>query len=697
MRRWPRLHHLALATALAVSGCSDAPRKLLLYQDPTAPLEARVESALAQMTLEEKVEQMHGDLAAAGKGQSATPDNRRLGIPGFRMVDGMRGVGVAAGKATTFPVGSARGATFDPTLEELVGQAIGVEARARGYNVLLAPTMNLLRHPRWGRAQETYGEDSFHVGAMAEAFVRGAQREVIASAKHFALNSIEDTRLTVSVNVDERTLREVYLPHFERVVRAGVGSVMAAYNQVNGVYCAQNTHLLADVLHGAWGFDGFVVSDWVLAMHDTVASALAGLDLEMPVPIYYGTALVDAVRAGRVPTTVIDDAVRRILRQKLRFGLVDGRPAIDLAFMVESPEHTGLARRVAEEGLVLLTNQADTLPLDLTTTRRLAVVGSLATQVSLGDTGSSATASSRAVTPLAGIQARAAGVVATLDLGRDVLTADDEVALAMADAAVVVVGLTAQDEGEAMIGAGDRKSLTLSPAHEALVLRVAALVPRTIVVLEGSGPVLVESFVDQVSALLWASYAGVEGGTAVAHVLFGDVNPSGKLPATWPRGESQLPPFVNDRPEVTYDLLHGYRFVDASGADPRFPFGFGRSYTTFSLHDLSLGSSTASADGSLHVTVGVTNTGTREGAEVVQAYVAYPGSGVTRAPRELKGFARVSLAPGETQIVGLDIAMQDLAYWDVTAGAFVVEALTYELAVGTSARELPLRATFSVP
>lgn len=684
---------LALAT-LFVTGCSS--RRAELYQDPTAPLEARVESALALMTLDEKLEQMHGDLAIARRGLSGTADNTRLGIPGFIMVDGMRGLGVAMGKATTFPVGAARGATFDPELEELVGQAIGAEARARGANVLLAPTMNLLRHPRWGRAQETYGEDPWHVGLMAEAFVRGAQREVIASAKHFALNSIEDTRLTVSVGADERTLRELYLPHFERVVMAGVGSVMAAYNQVNGSYCAESTHLLGDILRGAWGFDGFVVSDWVFAMHDTTASAVAGLDLEMPVPVYYGQALTDAVHAGRVTVAVIDDAVRRILRQKLRFGLLDGRPALAPQAVGESAAHTALARRVAEESIVLLANLDGTLPLDAATTRRLAVVGALASQVNLGDHGSSDTTSSQPVTPLAGLQARTAGALELVDLGRDVLTPDDLAALASADAAVVVVGLTAADESEAMTGTGDRESLALAPAHEALVAQVAAVVPKTIVVVEGSGPVLVESFVDEIGALLTVFYPGVEGGTALAAVLFGDVDPSGRLPFTWPRAESQLPPFVNDQPVVTYDLLHGYRYVDAQGGDPRFPFGFGASYTTFSLHDLRLDAATLAPDGTLHLSVAVTNTGARAGADVVQAYVAYPGSRVTRAPRELKAFARVSLAPGETKTLDLDINARDLAYWDVATGAFVVEPLTYEVAVGHSSRDLPLWTSFEV-
>ncbi len=683
----------ALCTAAA---CGNArPNAAGVYADPNAPLEARVESALSLMTLEEKVAQMHGVQVADDKGLSFTPDDARLGIPGFRMVDGMRGVGVRTGVATTFPVGSARGATFDADLERRVGEAIGSEARARGANVLLAPTINLLRHPRWGRAQETYGEDSFHIGVMAAGFVRGAQDHVIASAKHFALNSIEDTRFSVDVQVEERTLREVYLPHFKRAVDAGVGSIMSAYNLVNGAYCGENRHLLSDILDGDWAFDGFVESDWVFGTRSTVPSALAGLDIEMPVAIYYGQPLVDAVGSGSVPMSVVDGAVRRILRAKFRFGIFDGKAPLDPATVVESAEHTALAREAEEKAIVLLKNDRAVLPLDRATPR-IAVVGQLANVANIGDTGSSATTSSYVVTPLAGLRQHASPG-AIVDLSRDALTADDMAAIAAADVAVVVVGLTSADEGEAILGTGgDRKGLGLSAAHEQLVADVASRNARTIVVLEGSGAILVETFVDQVSALLLAWYPGMEGGNAIAEVLFGDVNPSGKLPVTFPRSEEQLPAFVNDKDAVTYGFLHGYRYVDGMYEDPRYPFGHGLSYTTFAFGNLVLDRSTATSGGRVRVSVDVTNTGARAGDEVVQLYVSYPGSQVERAVRELKGFQRVSLQPGETKAVGMDLEVRDLAYWDAGTSSFVVEPLTYTVSVGDSSRDLPLAASFSV-
>jgi len=681
------------AALVAACGAAEDPAARV-YRDPGAPIDSRVEALLSSMTLEEKVDQMHGSSLAPVAGLSDTPANARLGIPGFRMVDGMRGVGRATGNATTFPVGAARGATFDRDLEARVGEAIGAEALARGANVLLAPTMNLLRHPRWGRAQETYGEDGFHVGEMAVAFVGGVQAHVLASAKHFALYSIEDDRFTVDVQADERTLREVYLPHFRRVVAAGVGSVMSAYNQVNGAYCSENRHLLGDVLEGEWGFDGFVESDWVFGTHDTVSSALAGLDVEMPAAHYYGAPLAQAVGSGAVPLSVVDEAVRRILRAKFRSGIYDGKAPLDPAVVVESAAHTALARQVEREAIVLLKNDG-LLPLSRAATT-IAVVGALAATPNTGDTGSSATQSSYVVTPLSGIAA-AAAPAPVLAVPTDTPSATDLAAIAACDAAVVVVGLTAADEGEALVGAGDRKDLLLSAAHEQLVAAVASANPNTVVVLEGSGALVVEGFADQVRGLVLAWYPGQEGGHALADVLFGDANPSGRLPVSFPRSEGQLPPFVNDQPTVVYGFLHGYRYLDAEGEDPRFPFGFGLSYTTFSFANLALDQAVVPKDGRVHVSVEVTNTGAVAGDEVVQVYVSYPGSAVARPVRELKGFERVSLAPGETKTVGLDIAVADLAYWDSSSGAFVVEPIAYLVSAGGSSRDLPVSATFSVP
>ncbi|HEY8516925.1 MAG TPA: glycoside hydrolase family 3 C-terminal domain-containing protein [Candidatus Binatia bacterium] len=662
------------------------------FRDPARPVEERVEDLLRRMTLEEKIEQMSGLQMEAIDGLYHTPANERLGIPGFRMVDGPRGV--RAGETTAFPVGMARGATFDPDLERRVGEAIGVETLARGGNVILAPVVNLLRHPRWGRAQETYGEDTHHVGVMGAAFVEGAQRHVVASVKHYAVNSIENNRFTVSANLSERTLREVYLPHFHRVVRAGVGSMMAAYNRVNGVWCAEHELLLRRILKEEWGYDGFVESDWIFGMHDTVGSVRAGLDIEMPCAKVYGERLRQAVESGAVSEALIDDAVRRILRIMFRFDIYDGPLPLDPT-IVACAEHTALAREVARKSIVLLKNDGALLPIDRTQTRRIALVGALADEKNLGDRGSSYVSPPYAVTPRAAFEERAHGF--TLDVvATDTPTAEDLARIAQADVAIVVAGLTYEDEGEGQVAAGDRTRLELSDEHERLILDVARANPRTVVVLEGGSAIVVERWIDQVPAVLMAWYPGMEGGHAIAEVLLGEVAPSGRLPITFPRSEDQLPPWANDRDEVEYGFLHGYRLLDAAGEEPRFPFGFGLSYTTFAYRSLTLESDAIAPDGVLRAHVEVANTGAVAADEVVQLYVGAQGSRVERAPRDLRAFERVHVAPGETATVVLEVPAAELAYWDEGAGAWRIEDVEYVAWVGGSSRDLPLRASFRV-
>jgi len=502
-------------------------------------VEARIDMLLPQMTLAEKVAQMHGSGIADGLWE--TSGNDELGIPRFRMTDGPRGVGVLTGISTAFPVAMARGATWDPALEERVGGAIGQEVAAKGGNVLLAPVLAILRHPRWGRAQETYGEDPVHLGDMGVGFIRGAQEHVIASAKHFAANSIEDTRFTVNVTIDQRSLREIYLPHFRRAVQeANVGSVMSAYNLVNGAYCGENFPLLHEILKGEWGFRGFVESDWLLGTRSTVASAIAGLDIEMPGANFYGDRLVQAVEAGDVPLATIDTAVRAILRVKFCFGLDRGDPSPEIPAAddddVASPAHSELALEVARRSIVLLANRDAALPLRRDAVASIAVVGVLADTANLGDTGSSNVRPPFVVTPLQGIRDHAGGVLIR-SVDSDDPTSEDEAMIAAADAAIVVVGLTSEDEGESVVGGGDRENLYLSRQQEQLITRTASLNDRTIVILEGGSAITMESWRDDPAAVLMAWYPGQEGGNAIAEVLFGDVNPSAKLPISFPRSK----------------------------------------------------------------------------------------------------------------------------------------------------------------
>ncbi len=669
----------------AMTACKDE-------TDPNAALEQRVDELVSQMTLEEKILQMAG--AGSDGAPFSVPGVERLGVPTFEMSDGPRGV-QAGGGTTQLPVGMMRGATWDPEVERRVGEVMGRELRAVGGNVLLAPTINILSHPSWGRAQETYGEDVHHLSRMGVAFVEGVQEYALANPKHYAANNIENTRFEVDVNVDERTLREIYLPHFRAAVVEGrAASIMTAYNLVNGEYCAENDHLVREILKTEWGFDGFALSDWILGTRSTVPSALAGLDIEMPVARFYGDLLLEAVVAGEVPEELIDDAIKRMVRKKLQFRL-DEPSNVDPS-VIASDEHLAVAQEVAEKGAVLLNNESAALPLDESALSRLAVVGLLADTPNTGDTGSSNTSPSFIVTPLQGIE-EAVGSAVTIDhIGKDSLEPADETFIQQADAAIVVSGLTSDDEGEGLIAAGDRLELGLSPERVALIQNVAALNPRTIVVLQGGSAITMGDWLPDIEALLMAWYPGQMGGHAIANLLFGDANPSGKLPLTIPRSVDDLPPFDAISKSVTYQYFHGYRHIDREGLDPQFEFGFGLSYTTFAIDELQADRSSAGAEDIVRFSVDVTNTGSVAGAEVVQLYVTYPGSVVARANLELKGFQKVTLEPGETQTVEIELPVNSLAYYDVAESAWVLEGLTHEVHVGTSSRDLPLSTTLTV-
>ncbi len=658
------------------------------------------------MTLRQKIRQMAGrmhvwEMLVSVFRYNFRPfragEDRKLGLPPLRFTDGPRGV--ALNRSTCFPVSMARGATWDVDLEERVSEAMAVEARSQGADFFGGVCVNLLRHPGWGRAQETFGEDPYLLGEMGAAMVRGAQRHLMACVKHFACNSIEESRFYVDVRVDERTLREVYLPHFRRCVEEGAAAVMSAYNRVNGQYCAHNAHLLRDILKGEWGFRGLVMSDFVLGTRDTVRAALGGLDVEMPQAWYFGRKLLRAVRRGKVPETVVDEAVTRILRQKARFarlGEEDYGP-----HRVACSEHADLALEAARKGVVLLKNEGGTLPLRLGELSKLAVVGRLADLPNIGDHGSSRVRPPYVVTVLQGLRNRGGKSLEIVYRdGRDVAEARE--AAGSSDACVVVVGLSARDEGEAMPGpvkvGGDREDLSLRPQDVRLLEEVAAVNSRCVVVLEGGSAVLTAGWRDRVGAILMAWYPGMEGGNAVADVIFGLVNPSGKLPVTFPEDNDQLPPFNKKARSVEYDYYHGYRLFDKRGLRPAFPFGFGLSYTTYEYRSLNIGAEEIEADGSLLVEAEVANVGPLAGEEVVQLYVGYPASEVDRPVKELKGFARIRLEPGESKRVSFTLRAKDLAYYDPESHRWVVEKTAYDVYVGASSapEDLPLRGSFRV-
>ena len=704
----------------------------------TEQIEARALKLLAQLTLDEKIKMMSGDtpfwpgmaeMVGGGYNKHPWPAGAvpRLGIPGVRFSDGPRG-NVMPG-ATTFPVSMARGATWDPDLEERIGDVIGKELRAMGANFFGGICINLLRHPAWGRAQETYGEDTTLLGEFGAALTRGVQRHVMACSKHFALNSMENARFSVDVTIDPRALHEVYLPHFKRTVEAGVASIMSAYNSMNGEWCGQNSALLKDILKEQWGFKGFIMTDFIFGMRNSKKAALAEQDIEMPFAMLHNRDLKALVQAGEVPLSRVDDAALRVLRQQIRFA--SGRNPSDYGWeVVGCAAHRALAREAALKSVVLLKNEGGLLPLHKP--ERIAVIGRLAAQANTGDGGSSNTQPAYVVTPLEGIRAKfGAETQIDYDDGSNPARA---AALAMgADVVLLVVGYTSLDEGEyigenmfstenyplptetelplvqklealtrsqstdsGFAAGGDRASLSLHPRDEALILTVAAANPRSVVVIEAGSAVITEVWKEQVPAILMLWYPGMEGGHALADLLAGEANPSGRLPCSFPKRMEDLPFFDRKATKITYDLWHGYRKLERDGAAPAFPFGFGLSYTSFQISDLRLEQAEIAADGILKVSVQITNTGSMAGDEVVQFYLSVVKSQVDRAPKELKAFRRISLQPGESKRLQVELPAAQLAYYDPHNG-WTVEKTAYTLIVGRHSQdEQAVRAGFKV-
>lgn len=670
---------------------------------------ARVDAILREATLEEKVAMMSGkgffaQFAASGRRWGAEPYRagsscERLGVPPLYFTDGPRGV--ARGESTCFPVLMARGASFDTDLERRIGEQMSLEIRAQGCTLSGAVCVNLLRHPAWGRAQETYGEDTHHLGEMGAAFAEGLQtHNVIATVKHFALNSIENARFKVDVLCDPRPLREIYLPHFKRILDAGCASVMSAYNKLNGEYCGQSRALLTDILRGDWGFDGFVHSDWVFGVR-SVYGAAAGLDIENPEPIVFGKKLVKAVEDGAVGIETIDTACRRILTTQYRFACAEDPLPAYPEDLVASPSARALALEAAEKSAVLLENDG-VLPLHQDRVRKLAVLGRLASLPNTGDFGSSRVRARHVITPLEGLTALLGDAA--------ILTADEsDLALAAAvsaaaDAVIVVVGTTADEEGEFIPGdialgqdasdsdrepadkqnrsrGGDRDDLGLPAAQVALIEAAAGAGKPVIVVIQSGSAILTESWRTRVSAILQTFYAGQEGGTALAKLLFGAISPSGKLPFTVAKDPAHYPFFDKDADSIRYDLWHGYAKFDREGLEPRYPFGHGLSYTRFTYRALKV----RKAGDHLQVSVAVTNAGHAAGDEVGFVFVAPPGKAVERHAKSLRAFGRLSLAPGETKTLRRTIPLADLGWWNEAAHAFVLEPGAHRILAGGSA------------
>ncbi len=719
------------AIALQGRASDEVPR----YKNAALSPDARAQDLLGRMTPEEKARML------AGSGWMESTPNERLGIPAIKMADGPMGVRNWAGSsavtsaastapvyATAFPAGIAMASSWDVELVQAEGRAIAQQAKALGRDMILAPTVNIARTPLWGRNFEGYGEDPYLAARMGVAYVRGVQGEgVIPSVKHFAANNQEFERHRIDEKIDLRTLHEIYFPAFRAAVEeAGAWAVMNAYNKVNGRWCAESPFLLTETLRKRWGFQGFVVSDWG-STYSTAGTIHAGMDLEMPGGERMrtwlarpqtreagndggwltGEKVLAAVASGEVKQSAVDGSVRRILCVMFRAGLFDHPHAG--GGEVETPEHRELARRAATESMVLLKNEGHLLPLDPAKTRSVAVVGPAAALARTGGGGSSLVRPKEAVTPLAGIK-EAAGVGVDVryalgvpmvgeEAGVDAGKAREEaVALAArSDAAVVVVGYSSRLESEGF----DRASMALPAGQDDLIGAVAAVNKNTVVVIAAGAPITMTRWIDHVPAVLYAWYGGQEEGHAVGDLVFGLAAPSGKLAVTFPwkiEDSTAFGHYPGENLHVEYGegVFVGYRGFDRGKVEPLFPFGHGLSYTTFEYSGLTVSTPEVKAGGKVEIGVQVRNAGTRPGAEVVQLYLHDVESSLPRPEKELKGFARVMLRPGETRALTFTLDRSAMSFFDPAKGDWVAEKGAFEVLVGASSRDIRLKGSFGL-
>jgi beta-glucosidase len=712
----------------------------LPYKNTSLPVDQRVSDLLKRMTIEEKATML------AGSGWMESAPIPRLGIPAIKMADGPLGVRSWLGSSaitnaanapkitsTSFPSGVAMAATWNPELVRREGQAIAQETKALGRDMILGPTVNINRIPLWGRNFEGYGEDPWLAAQLGVAYIKGVQGEgVIPSVKHFAANNEEFERHRLDEKIDERTLHEIYLPAFKAAVQeADVWTVMSAYEKVNGKYCAENDYLLSDILKKEFGFKGFVISDWG-STYSTTPTVNAGMDLEMPggpplkamlsrpQTIMSGNSggwleadkVLAEVKAGHITEATIDDNVSRILRVILLSGLME-HPHTQTG-EVDTPEQQKVALEGATEGIVLLKNQNSLLPLDPAKIHSIAVIGPNALLARTGGGGSSLVRPNHAVSPLEGIQKRAGSaiqVTSALGVGMEGEDAAHDTPEARAsdlkqatdiaskaDVAIVVVGRYNKNESEGF----DVKTMDLPTGQNELIQAVEKANPHTVVVLNTGDPVTMSKWLDTTPALLDMWYGGQEGGNAIAAILFGDANPSGKLPVSLPKKFEDSPaaktyPGQNLHTEYSEGIYVGYRYYDTKNIEPQFPFGFGLSYTKFEYNDLKLHGyeSTGANSSGWGFSVVVRNTGSRAGAEVVQLYVHDGHSKIDRPIHELKAFNRVELKPGESKTLQFHLGRSAFEYWSPQNRQWTFDPGRFEVQVGASSRDIRLRTVFT--
>jgi beta-glucosidase len=715
--------NLALLAASAQSG-----KGKKAWMDTALSPDERAALVEKEMTLDEKITLLHGTgmeglgpmsplSVGSNGGAGYTVGIPRLGIPAIQMADaayGIRMSGQNGRYSTALPDNLASAASWDLDAAYEYGALIGRELRDQGYNMTLGGGVNLAREPRNGRTFEYLGEDPILAGKMVGQVMTGLQAQhVIGDIKHYALNDQESGRTAVNVNIDPRSMRESDLLAFEIGLRgSNAAAVMCSYNRVNGVYACENKYLLTDVLKKDWNFKGFVVSDWG-GTHSTVKASAAGLDQEEPTDYFFGRLLKQAVQAGTVPMAEVDDHVRRVLRSMFATGVIDDPPQKSVPDVAGGLE---IAQKIAEASIVLLKNEPGQLPLDASKLHSIAVIGAHADvgMISGGGSAQVDPPGGNAImppgkgrttwqakiwfptSPLKAIRAKAPGADVQFDAGTDLASA-----AAVAKTAEVAIVFAYQWESEGM----DLDNLSLPGHQDDLIAKVAAANPHTIVVLETGSPVTMP-WADQVSGIFEAWYAGSRGAEALANLIFGEVNPSAKLPITFPRREADLPHLDIAKPTVTkhfnsweemapglpafqtnYDegLKVGYKWYDAENKPVLFPFGYGLSYTTFSYSALKV------APGkNVHVNFTVTNTGNRAGAEIAQVYASLPAN-TGEPPKRLVGWSKLNLGAGESKEVSVEVEQQYLSVFNVDGNAWVLTPGDYTFLVGGSSQDLPLK------
>ncbi len=703
MRRLPTAL-IAVALIVPTNLPAAAPANAAEPDALATPVE-RARAIVAQMTLDEKITQLHGIRDDAKDIYRHVPGIPRLGIPDFLPTNGPAGVSTGGSRrpenqpfATALPAPIALAASFDVAMAERYGSLAGKETLHVGRTFMQGPTVNIHRTPYGGRNFESYGEDPYLAGKIAAANIQGTQKHgVPANVKHYIANNQEIDRFDVNELIDERTMREIYLPPYELAIKEGkVASAMCSYPRINGVHACENPAVLG-VAKKDWGWDGFITPDYG-AVHSTVPTANAGLDLELPTGANWGgNKLKQAVLSGQVTMATIDDKLVRRFAKMIEFGLFDRTPT---KTPIPAQEHGKESKYLAQQGMVLLKNNSSTLPLTTSAARRIALIGPYAGAAVTGGTGSSKVRPLYTVSPLDGLKRRAgAGATVNYNAGTDTAAA---AALARSsDVAIVMVGeISGEGEGH------ERKTIALAGNQDALVRAVVAANPKTVVVLKSGGPVLMP-WLSSVPAVLQAWYPGEEDGNAVAALLYGDFNPSGKLPMTFPRSEADLPTKTAEQypgikgadghytAKYSEGVFVGYRHYDQNRVAPLFPFGHGLAYTTYAYSGLAV----APGDGgNLVVSANITNTGTRFGGEIVQLYVGAPASApVPIPPQQLKGFTKARVAPGQTVRVSFTLDQRAFSYWDAASDRWRVAAGTYPILVGSSSRDIRLRGAVTFP